>query len=140
MKIKDNRCELVKKVVRWGLPFFLFTFLPFTAMAQIEVDDEDDVNDEDEIVVTDQTGNEEVIEFPEAMTYDLDSLLNLYMAKTYLDENDCNMRDENPTYTKEEFVERLSRIPTVMEMAYNDVVQKFIDRYSGRLRRSISYM
>jgi membrane-bound lytic murein transglycosylase D len=25
-------------------------------------------------------------------------------------------------------------------MAYNDVVQKFIDRYSGRLRRSISYM
>ena len=109
-------------------------------MAQIEVDDEDDVNDEDEIVVTDQTGNEEIIEFPEAMTYDLDSLLNLYMAKTYLDENDCNMRDENPTYTKEEYVERLSRIPTVMEMAYNDVVQKFIDRYSGRLRRSISYM
>jgi membrane-bound lytic murein transglycosylase D len=50
------------------------------------------------------------------------------------------MRDENPTYTKEEYIERLSRIPTVMEMAYNDVVQKFIDRYSGRLRRSISYM
>ena len=140
MKIKDNRHGLVNKVVRWVLPFYLIAFLPFNAMAQIEVDDEDDVNDEDEIVVTDQTGNEEIIEFPEAMTYDLDSLLNLYMAKTYLDENDCNMRDENPTYTKEEYVERLSRIPTVMEMAYNDVVQKFIDRYSGRLRRSISYM
>jgi membrane-bound lytic murein transglycosylase D len=110
------------------------------AMAQIEVEDEDVVDDEDELVVTDQKGNEEVIEFPEAMTYDLDSLLNLYMSKTYLDENDCNMRDENPTYTKEEYIERLSRIPTVMEMAYNDVVQKFIDRYSGRLRRSISYM
>ena len=110
------------------------------AMAQIEVDDEDVGDDEDELVVTDQTGNEEIIEFPEAMTYDLDSLLNLYMSKTYLDNNDCNMRDENPTYTKEEYIERLSRIPTVMEMAYNDVVQKFIDRYSGRLRRSISYM
>ena len=110
------------------------------AMAQIEVEDEDDGDDEDELVVTDQTGNEEIIEFPEAMTYDLDSLLNLYMSKTYLDDNDCNMRDENPTYTKEEYIERLSRIPTVMEMAYNDVVQKFIDRYSGRLRRSISYM
>ncbi len=110
------------------------------AMAQIEVDDEDDIDDEDELVVTDQKGNEEIIDFPEAMTYDLDSLLNLYMSKTYLDENDCNMRDENPTYTKEEYIERLSRIPTVMEMAYNDVVQKFIDRYSGRLRRSISYM
>ena len=140
MKIKDNGYGLVKKVVKWALPFYLLTFLPFNAMAQIEVDDDDDGDDEDEIVVTDQKGNEEIIEFPEAMTYDLDSLLNLYMSKTYLDENDCNMRDENPTYTKEEYIERLSRIPTIMEMAYNDVVQKFIDRYSGRLRRSISYM
>jgi len=140
MKIRDNRYGLVNKVVRWVLPFCIFIFLPFTAMAQIEADDEDDGDDEDELVVTDQKGNEEIIEFPEAMTYDLDSLLNLYMSKTYLDENDCNMRDENPTYTREEYIERLSRIPTVMEMAYNDVVQKFIDRYSGRLRRSISYM
>ena len=109
-------------------------------MAQIEVDD-DDVVDDDAIVVTDQRGHEEIIEFPEAMTYDLDSLLNLYMAKTYLDEaSDCNMRDVNPEYTKEEYVDRLSRMPTIMEMAYNDVVQKFIDRYSGRLRHSISYM
>ena len=88
----------------------------------------------------DQEGNEEVIEFPEAMTYDLDSLLNLYTSKTYLDEEDCNMRDINPVFSKEEYIDRLSRIPTVMEMAYNDVVQKFIDRYSGRLRHSISYM
>ena len=34
MKIKDNRCELVKKVVRWGLPFFLLTFIPLSASAQ----------------------------------------------------------------------------------------------------------
>jgi membrane-bound lytic murein transglycosylase D len=63
------------------------------------------------------------------------------MAKTYLDEpGDCNMRDVNPVYTKEEYIDRLSRLPNVMEMAYNEVVQKFIDRYSGRLRHSISYM
>ena len=111
------------------------------AMAQVVEDDDDDIIDDDEIVVTDQSGNEEVIEFPEAMTYDLDSLLNLYMSQTYLGEaDDCNMQDVNPTYTREEYIERLSRMPTVMEMAYNDVVQKFIDRYSGRLRHSISYM
>jgi len=109
--------------------------------AQVETTDDQVTNEEDEIVVTDQEGNEEVIEFPEAMTYDLDSLLNLYMAKTYLDEdNDCNMRDVNPVYTKEEYIERLSRLPCIMEMAYNEVVQKFIDRYTGRLRHSISYM
>ena len=133
--------ELLLRMNKKVLLMILAMMLSATgAMAQIEVEDEDDVDDEDELVVTDQTGNEEIIEFPEAMTYDLDSLLNLYMSKTSLDDNDCNMRDENPIYTKEEYIERLSRIPTVMEMAYNDVVQKFIDRYSGRLRRSISYM
>ncbi len=115
-------------------------FTTTNAMAQVNTED-DETNDEDEITVTDQTGREEVIEFPEAMTYDLDSLLNLYMSKTYLSEDsDCNMRNVNPTYTKEEYINRLSRLPTVMEMVYNEVVQKFIDRYSGRLRHSISYM
>ncbi len=114
----------------------------------IEEEEEDEEGDdvkiplgEDELAVKDKEGNEELIEFPEAMTYDLDSLLNLYMSKTYLSgTNDCNMKDENPVFTKEEYIERLSRIPSVMEMAYNDVVQKFIDRYSGRLRYSVSYM
>ncbi len=119
---------------------FIMLSVNLGAWAQEEVTD-NDTNEEDEIVVTDQSGNEEVIEFPEAMTFDLDSLLNLYMSKTYLDKDqDCNMRDINPVYTKEDYIERLSRLPCIMEMAYNDVVQKFIDRYSGRLRHSISYM
>lgn len=97
--------------------------------------------DDDEITVTDQEGDKEVIEFPEAMGFELDSLMNLYMSKTYLDEDpDCNMQDVNPTFTKEEFIDRLNRIPSVIEMPYNEVVQKFIDRYSGRLRHSVSYM
>lgn len=115
-------------------------FATTNMLAQVNTED-DETNDEDEITVTDQKGHQEVIEFPEAMTYDLDSLLNLYMSKTYLDEDgDCNMRDINPVYTKEDYINRLSRLPNVMEMVYNDVVQKFIDRYSGRLRHTISYM
>ena len=106
--------------------------------AQIEEDYEDD---EDEITVTDEEGKEEVIEFPEAMTFELDSLLNLYMSKTYLDEdNDCRMKDVNPVFEKEVYIDRLRRMPTIIEMPYNEVVQKFIDRYSGRLRHSVSYM
>ena len=119
--------------------------------AQVEVDDVDveseeeeettEVRVEDEISVTDQDGNEEIIEFPEAMTYDLDSLLNLYMSKTYLGKpGDCEMTNENPTYPREVYIERLQRIPSVMELAYNDIVQRFIDRYTGRLRYSVSYM
>ena len=106
--------------------------------AQIEEDYE---GDEDEITVTDNNGKEEVIEFPEAMTFELDSLLNLYMSKNYLDEdNDCRMKDINPVFEKEVYIDRLKRIPSIIEMPYNEVVQKFIDRYSGRLRHSVSYM
>ena len=143
MKIKEYSYKLAKTTVKWFLPFCLLTFLPYSASAQdvVDTDDEEVTDDEDEIVVIDQSGNEEVIEFPEAMTYDLDSLMNLYMSQTYLSGgDDCNMRDINPTYSKEEYIDRLSRIPSVMEMAHNNVVQMFIDRYSGRLRHSISYM
>ena len=142
MKIGKTN-EMMSSVAKWLMLFGLLIFLPLSMSAQVIDEDEDDEepDDEDEITVVDQSGNEEVIEFPEAMTYDLDSLLNVYMAKTYLDEpQDCNMKDVNPEYSKQEFVDRLYRMPCVMEMAYNDVVQKFIDRYSGRLRRSISYM
>ncbi len=106
-----------------------------------EGEDSQEILGEDEFAVTDEEGNEELIEFPEAMTYDLDSLLNLYMSKTYLGTpGDCEMKNENPTYPREVYIERLSRIPSVMELAYNDIVQRFIDRYSGRLRYSVSYL
>ncbi|MBQ3754275.1 MAG: transglycosylase SLT domain-containing protein [Prevotella sp.] len=118
-------------------------------MAQdvFDLDDEDEEEEEeiemteDEVMVTDQEGNEEIIDFPEAMTYDLDSLMNLYMSKTYLSEDaDCRTTEENPTFDRDTYLERLKRMPTIMEMPYNDVVQKFLDRYSGRLRHSVSYM
>ncbi len=98
-------------------------------------------NDKDEITVTDNDGKEEVIDLPEAMTFEVDSLLNLYYSKTYLQpDEDCNYKDENRDYPKEVYLERLKRLPNVMEMPYNEIVQKFIDRYTGRLRHSVSYM
>ena len=155
----------MKKRFLWLFAVMLFIGTCNTLQAQVvvetdpvetdfddEAEDEEDDGDleddnvegplgEDEFAVTDNEGNEEVVEFPEAMTYDLDSLLNLYMSKTYLSgDNDCQMSDVNPVFSREVYVERLSRIPSVMELAYNDVVQKFIDRYSGRLRYSVSYM
>mgnify|MGYP001644129381 CR=1 FL=1 len=91
-------------------------------------------NDDKEITVTTANGKNEVIDLPEGMTYELDSLLKQYNAEKYLrPATDCNMPNVNPSFPKEVFVERLSRIPTVIEMPYNDVVQKFIDRYSGKL-------
>lgn len=94
-----------------------------------------------EITVTTAEGNNEVIELPEGMTYELDSLLHLYHTERYLrPDADCNFPNINPQFPREVFIDRLSRLPNRMEMPYNDVVQKFIDKYSNQLRRSVSYM
>lgn len=122
--------------------YIVASFLVFglsTANAQIEEDDNE--YDDEEIVLQDEDGKEEIFEVPEGMMMDLDSLLMAYNSKTYLTEDDdCNMQNVNPTYDREVYVDRLKRLPTAMEMPWNDVVQKFIDRYSGQLRRSVSYM
>lgn len=94
-----------------------------------------------EITVTTAEGKNEVIELPEGMTYELDSLLHLYHTEKYIrPDADCNFPDINPSFPKEVFIDRLGRLPNRMEMPYNEVVQKFIDKYSNQLRRSVSYM
>ena len=99
-------------------------------------------NDVTEITIhDDQTGRNEVIDLPEGMTADADSLLNEWMAKKYLfPDTTCVDPNVNPEFSPEVYQERLRRLPVVMDMPYSSVVQKFIDQYSGRLRRSVSYM
>lgn len=89
----------------------------------------------------DQTGKDEEIGIPEAMTLDIDTLLRQWNASQYLEaDTNCNMQDVNPVLSDSIYVDRLSRIPTIMEMPYNNIVRKFIDQYTGRLRHSVSYM
>lgn len=99
-------------------------------------------NNVTELTVHDeQSGRDEVIELPEGMTANCDSLLNEWMAKKYLyPDTSCVDPDVNPVFAPEVYQERLRRLPVVMEMPYNNVVQKFIDQYSSRLRCSVSYM
>ena len=117
--------------------FFMTTMLiAFSSFVQART-----VDDDTEIIVTNNKGENETIDLPEAMISEVDSLLHLYNTKTYLKpDTGCNMPDFNPVYQPEEYKDRLRRLPTVMEMPYNDVVQKFIDRYSGKLRKSVGIM
>lgn len=113
-------------------------WLGFSTGMQAQTEDK---NDEDVITVTDKDGQSEEIEVPVGLEDNLDSLLHLYNAQTYLmQDTSCNYRDVNPVFEKEVYIDRLKRLPTIIEMPYNDVVQKFIDRYSGKLRRSVSFM
>ena len=111
----------------------------FSAGMQAQTDKEND--EEDVITVTDKDGKAEEFEVPIGLEDNLDSLLHLYNAKTYMmQDTACNYRDVNPVFEKEVYIDRLKRLPTIIEMPYNEVVQKFIDRYSGKLRRSVSFM
>lgn len=99
------------------------------------------VGTEREITVTDSEGKQEVIDVPEGMTTDLDELLHLYNAQSYLmKDTTCNYRDVNRTYPDSVYMDRLQRLPTIIEMPYNQVVKQFIERYSDKLRGSVSYM
>lgn len=99
------------------------------------------VETETEITVTDSEGKQEIIDVPEGMTTDLDELLHLYNAQSYLmKDTTCNYRDVNRTYPDSVYMDRLQRLPTIIEMPYNQVVKQFIERYSDMLRGSVSYM
>ena len=119
----------------------ILALLPIAASAQIvEATDSAVVDTDDEIILTDQQGNIDEIEFPESMAMNMDSLMNLYNTKTYLTDSDCQMSAEDVPFDRSEYVSRLFRMPTVMEMPYNDVVRACIDRYTVRMRRHVSYM
>lgn len=114
-------------------PFlFCLSLFAFQAQAQESV----------EVVIRDNgTERQESIELPQSMTYPLDSLLNDWKAKNYIDlGKDCSTSTENPLFSDSVYIDRLSRIPAVMEMPYNEIVRKFIDMYTGRLRNNVSFM
>ncbi|MBQ2012994.1 MAG: transglycosylase SLT domain-containing protein, partial [Bacteroidaceae bacterium] len=71
--------------------------------------------------------------------HELDSLLNDWNVRSHLTADDsCNATGENPQFTEEEYISRLSRLPNVIEMPYNKEVRRYIDQYCERMRRSIS--
>lgn len=83
----------------------------------------------------------EDIELPPSMTYPIDSLLAEWKVRTYVTTDDeCSTSDENPLFSDSVYIDRLSRMPTVIEMPYNEIIRKFIDQYTGRLRNRVSLM
>lgn len=94
-------------------------------------------------VYDDNTGKEEAIGLPEGMLdAEIDSMMRQWCARTYLtyDSAACESTGEYIAYEPEVYIRRLQNLPNVIEMPYNPVVRKFIDQYTGRLRRSVAMM
>lgn len=93
------------------------------------------------IVNENGTTHTDTIDLPVSMTYPLDSLLKDWKAKTYIDlGKDCSTSTINPQFSDSVYIDRLSRMPVIMEMPYNDIVRKFINTYTGRLRNQVAFM
>ncbi len=123
----------MKKLANYCYPII---FLCFSAIFQ-------DAKAQSVEVVIHENGTErkENIELPKSMTYPLDSLLNDWKAKNYIDlGKDCSTAERNPQFSDSVYIDRLSRIPAIMEMPYNEIVRKFIDMYAERLRNQVSFM
>ena len=110
--------------------FYIFSCVFVLALATHAQEYEEEATDNDETLL------------PEGMQmYELDSLLNDWMTKNYLTNvENCLSTGVNPEFDHETYALRLSRLPNVIEMPYNEIVRKYIDRYCERLRPSVSIM
>ena len=82
------------------------------------------------------------LELPEGMQMqEIDSLLADWQTRNFLSFDEaCETTGENPQFDAQTYAQRLSRLPNVVDMPYNNVVQKYIDLYSGRLRNSVAVL
>ncbi|MBU3857430.1 MULTISPECIES: lytic transglycosylase domain-containing protein [Bacteroides] len=96
---------------------------------------------EKSIVISAADGQKEEIDLPQGMISTTDSLYLDWISKHYINPNEnCTMRTENPPVSDSIYMDRLKRIPAIIEMPYNEIVRKFIDMYATRLRQKVAFM
>ncbi len=123
-----------------------------TAMAQVEEDEFEFDDEEGEELVADVPSDSDTVQVQASMPGDasmpqgltdeeVSKLLQDWHALNYINyDEDCDPNAPNPTFTDAEYIRRLSRLPNVIEMPYNAVVRQYIDRYSDKLRHTVSLM
>lgn len=80
------------------------------------------------------------IVIPADMERNYDQLL-FDWNKQFLPSRNCSKQnDDNIVYPDSVYINRLYAMPTIMEMAYNQVTRAYIDMYSERRRAQVEYM
>lgn len=76
----------------------------------------------------------------EGMLHNVDTQVDGWYMKKYMRVDSTLFTNEIPVFPREVYIDRLRRLPNLIEMPYNEVVQDYIDQYTGRLRRTVSFM
>ena len=77
------------------------------------------------------------IVFPESFETDTQKLLESWYMKNYTATDDKYMSSDVKT-TDDQIRQRLSQLPTVIEMPFNSIVRTYIDRYTQRGRAQVA--
>lgn len=93
-------------------------------------------------VTTDPSPETDDISFsiPEDWDANLDKLVNSWYVKHYVTKiNHEGYQDSTPA-DDTTYIERLSKLPNIMELPYNNVVRQCIELYTDRRRNLVEYM
>lgn len=82
--------------------------------------------------------NDSAIVYPESFEADTQKLLESWFIKNYTASDNRYATEPDVDVSDEEMVKRLSALPTVIEMPYNQIVRSYIDRYTKKGRAQIA--
>ena len=77
------------------------------------------------------------IVYPESFEADTQKLLESWFIKNYTASDNRYATEPDANVSDEEIIRRLSALPTLIEMPFNQIVRSYIDRYTKRGRSQI---
>lgn len=78
------------------------------------------------------------IVYPESFEVDTQKLLESWFIKNYTATDNRYSTSNDVFVTDEEIIERLKKIPNVIDMPYNQIVRSYIDKYTKEGRSQVS--
>ncbi len=118
---------------------YLILFYLLICLSSLQAENPDK---EDKILKAKDTIRDESVVLPESLSdSNIDSLLCSWTIRQQVILNqDCLSSENNPVFSEEDYIQRLSQLPTIIEMPYNQIVRSFIDIYTTRRRNLVQCM
>lgn len=105
---------------------------------EIEALEEEMVLDSLLMTDVDTTVVVQVEDLPADFDSKLASLLSIYQGAIL--SSDCKTDSIGPTFSDSVYMERLQKIPSLFELVYNPIVKRYIELYTQKRRKQMSYM
>lgn len=117
--------------------YLLTLFCLCCLISWVDAQDEMNIEEKDSLGLIEA----EVGLIPESLDANVDSLLRTWHVQYFSKREDfCHDDEENVYFPDSIYIDRLSRLPSVIALPYNNVVRDCIDLYAERKRNLVRYM